>query len=215
MSSSSASVISVRHPCNSHLNLTSDKQPTNRNIGRSPMAEGVFRGVASSHPLINEIDSAGTGAYHVLEPPDPRTMSTLRSHDIKDYTHAARKVTEDDFLTFDYILAMDKYNLRDLLDERASVLALMGKDDARTGAKKATRGATAQTLAAKGEEGAKVAEVRLFGDYGQGGVVHERVGGGEVVQDPYYGGRNGFEEVYQQVVRFSRSFLEHLEKGSE
>lgn len=179
------------------------------------MAEGVFRGVASSHPLVNEIDSAGTGAYHVLEPPDPRTMSTLRSHDIKDYTHAARKVTEDDFLTFDYILAMDKFNLRDLLDERASVLALMGKDGAGAGpgAKKGTRGATAQALAAKGEEGTKVAEVRLFGDYGKGGVVHERVGGGEVVQDPYYGGRNGFEEVYQQVMRFSQSFLEHLERG--
>ena len=36
--------------------------------------------------------------------------------------------------------------------------------------------------------------------------------GGEEVQDPYYGGTNGFEEVYQQVVRFSRLFLEHVEK---
>ncbi|CAK39475.1 uncharacterized protein An07g05600 [Aspergillus niger] len=148
------------------------------NICRSPMAEGVFRNVAASHPLINEIDSAGTGAYHAGEDPDSRTMSTLRRHNIRNYNHAARKVTKQDFLDFDYLLAMDKYNLRDLLDVRA-----------------------------------KVAEVRLFGDFGTGGVLHERVGGGEVVQDPYYGGVNGFEEVYQQVTRFSKSFLEYLEKN--
>lgn len=168
--------------------------------GRSPMAEGVFRNMAASHPLINEIDSAGTGAYHTHEPPDSRTMSTLRQHGIKNYNHAARKVTKDDFLKFDYLMAMDKYNLRDLLDVRESVIASLSKS------KKGTR-------AASGEAGAKVAEVRLFGDYGAGGVLHERVGGGEVVQDPYYGGVNGFEEVYQQVVRFSKGFLDYLEKN--
>ena len=164
------------------------------------MAEGVFRNMAASHPLINEIDSAGTGAYHTHEPPDSRTMSTLRQHGIKNYNHAARKVTKDDFLKFDYLMAMDKYNLRDLLDVRESVIASLSKS------KKGTR-------AASGEAGAKVAEVRLFGDYGAGGVLHERVGGGEVVQDPYYGGVNGFEEVYQQVVRFSKGFLDYLEKN--
>ncbi|BCR87937.1 tyrosine protein phosphatase LTP1 [Aspergillus chevalieri] len=180
------------------------------NICRSPMAEGVFRNVAASHPQINEIDSAGTGAYHVMEPPDPRTMSTLRSHGIKNYNHAARKVTREDFLTFDYLLAMDKYNLRDLLDERAAVLASLGKGGG-AGKKGSKAAAAAAAAEAKGED-VKVAEVRLFGDFGKEGVVHERVGGGEVVQDPYYGGTNGFEEVYQQVVRFSQGFLEHLEK---
>lgn len=38
------------------------------------------------------------------------------------------------------------------------------------------------------------------------------MGGGEVVQDPYYGGVNGFEEVYQQVAWLSKGFLEHVEK---
>lgn len=101
---------------------------------------------------------------------------------------------------------MDKYNLRDLLDVRESVVASLRK----SGGAKGTR-------ASSGGAGAKVAEVRLFGDFGPGGVLHDRVGGGEVVQDPYYGGVNGFEEVYQQVVRFSKSFLEYLEKkqGSE
>lgn len=154
------------------------------------MAEGVFTGMAAKHPLINEIDSAGTGAYHVMEPPDPRTMSTLRRHGITDFDHAARKVTKEDFVNFDYLMAMDKYNLRDLQDTRQSLLKKAG--GART----------------------KIAEVRLFGDFGAGGVLHECVGGGEVVKDPYYGGANGFEEVYQQVTRFSRGFLDYLEKGN-
>ncbi|KAI9039347.1 tyrosine protein phosphatase LTP1 [Aspergillus affinis] len=186
------------------------------NICRSPMAEGVFRNVASSHPLIDEIDSAGTGAYHELEPPDSRTMSTLRKHGITDYQHAARKVTKEDFLNFDYLLAMDNYNLRDLLDTRESVVASMNKSGgAASRGSKATRGATAAALAASGEAGAKVAEVWLFGDFGTGGVLHDRAGGGEVVKDPYYGGVNGFEEVYRQVVRFSKSFIEYLEKEAQ
>ncbi|RAL10292.1 tyrosine protein phosphatase LTP1 [Aspergillus homomorphus CBS 101889] len=161
------------------------------NICRSPMAEGVFRHVAASHPLINKIDSAGTGAYHAGESPDSRTMTTLRSHGITRYVHAARKITKEDFLTFDYLMAMDKYNLRDLQETRESVLASAKKS------------------------GAKVAEVRLFGDFQPGGVLHERVGGGEVVQDPYYGGVNGFKDVYEQVTRFSKNFLDYLEKNQE
>lgn len=173
------------------------------------MAEGVFRNLADSHPAIGEIDSAGTGAYHSLEPPDSRTMSTLSRHNITNYSHAARKVTKDDFLHFDYLLAMDKSNLRDLLDLQESVImSLQRKTNAKSGAK-VTRSATEAALVKEGAK-AQVADVRLFGDFKPGGVLHQRVGGGEVVKDPYYGGANGFEEVYQQVVRFSQSFLDHV-----
>lgn len=176
------------------------------------MAEGVFRNLAETHPSIGEIDSAGTGAYHSMESPDSRTMSTLRRHGITSYTHAARKVTKDDFLQFDYLLAMDKYNLRDLLDVRESVVAsLRRKTDPKSSAKN-TRSAAEAAISGHGAE-AKVAEVRLFGDFGAGGKLHDRVGGGEVVQDPYYGGANGFEEVYQQVVRFSKGFVDYLESN--
>lgn len=78
------------------------------------MAEGVFRSLAKSSPRIGKIDSAGTGAYHLLQPPDSRTMETLRKHKITDYDHGARKITEDDMRTFDYIFAMDSSNLYDL-----------------------------------------------------------------------------------------------------
>jgi len=84
------------------------------NICRSTMAEGVFRSLTKSNPRIGEIDSAGTGAYHTLDPPDYRTMDTLRKHGITDYDHGARQVDGQDFNTFDYIFAMDAYNLRDL-----------------------------------------------------------------------------------------------------
>ncbi|KAJ5153285.1 Protein-tyrosine phosphatase low molecular weight mammalian [Penicillium canariense] len=178
------------------------------NICRSPMAEGVFRNVADAHSIIGDIDSAGTGAYHSGEGPDSRTMSTLRRHGITTYDHAARKVTKDDFLKFDYLLAMDKHNLRDLLDVRESVIASLRRNP--KSAAKNTRAASETALGTQGEN-AKVAEVRLFGDFGKGGKLHDRVGGGEVVQDPYYGGANGFEEVYQQVVRFSQGFIDYLE----
>lgn len=176
------------------------------------MAEGVFRNLADRNPAIGEIDSAGTGAYHSLEPPDSRTMSTLRRHGITNYNHAARKVTKEDFLTFDYLLAMDKSNLRDLLDVRESVIAsLRRKADPKSAARN-TRSGTEAAVSAQGAD-AQVAEVRLFGDFGKSGRLHDRVGGGEVVQDPYYGGSNGFEEVYQQVVRFSQGFLDYVEQN--
>ncbi|KAL4920997.1 phosphotyrosine protein phosphatase I superfamily [Aspergillus aurantiobrunneus] len=200
---------------------SSNGQPVNvlficlGNICRSPMAEGVFRNIAATHPLIGNIDSAGTGAYHAGEPSDSRTMSTLRRHNIRNYNHAARKVTLEDFLQFDYLFAMDKYNLEDLLELRESILSSSSKTASRVARGKATRAATAASITASVEAGAKVAEVRLFGDYGPGGALHEHVGGGEVVKDPYYGGANGFEEVYQQVARFSKNFLDYLEKKNQ
>jgi low molecular weight phosphotyrosine protein phosphatase len=175
------------------------------------MAEGVFRDLASTDPSIGEIDSAGTAAYHSLEPPDSRTMSTLRRHDITEYDHAARKVKMEDFLTFDYVLAMDKSNLSELLHLRESVIANLQR---RTDNKPSSRSTRSHVDASIGTytPDTKVADVRLFGDFGKGGKLNDRIGGGEVVKDPYYGGANGFEEVYQQAVRFSRNFLDYLKQ---
>ncbi|RDL37571.1 Phosphotyrosine protein phosphatases I [Venustampulla echinocandica] len=81
------------------------------------MAEGVFRSTVSKSPhqhLISEVDSCGTGAYHLGSSPDSRTMSTLEDHGITDYDHEARKIQTSDFQRFDYIFAMDRDNLRDL-----------------------------------------------------------------------------------------------------
>lgn len=67
------------------------------NICRSTMAEGVFQSITFKHPYqgrISKLDSCGTGAYHVGDDPDDRTMETLAKHGVTDYTHAARKVSE-------------------------------------------------------------------------------------------------------------------------
>jgi len=176
------------------------------------MAEGVFRDLASTNPSIGEIDSAGTAAYHSLEPPDSRTMSTLRRHNITEYDHAARKVRMEDFLTFDYVLAMDKSNLRELLYLRESVVANLQRKTDNKPSSRATRSHVDASIGAYAPD-TKVADVRLFGDFGKGGKLNDRVGGGEVVKDPYYGGANGFEEVYQQAVRFSQNFVEYLKQN--
>ena len=49
------------------------------NICRSPMAEGAFRAAAARAGLECDVDSAGTAAYHIGHPPDPRAIATARS----------------------------------------------------------------------------------------------------------------------------------------
>jgi low molecular weight phosphotyrosine protein phosphatase len=100
-------------------------------------------------------------------------METLAKYGITDYDHGARQVVAEDFADFDYIFAMDTYNLRDL--QRVQ-----------------------RRLESKGEK--PRARVMLFGEY-SGKRRAEEVG------DPYYGADDGFEEVYEQVARFSRNFL--------
>lgn len=83
------------------------------NICRSPTAHGVLRAMAERRALAIEIDSAGTGDWHVGNPPDQRTITTARKrgYDISDLR--ARHLQPEDFTSFDLILAMDAQNLRD------------------------------------------------------------------------------------------------------
>jgi len=87
------------------------------NICRSPTAEGVFRHKVEQISLHNHIsiDSAGTHAYHVGNPPDARAQDAALKRDIDLSSQRARRVNADDFSTFDYVIAMDDSNKRDLL----------------------------------------------------------------------------------------------------
>ncbi len=82
------------------------------NICRSPSAEGVFRKLLAEHgqDLEVEVDSAGTHAYHVGEPPDHRSQTAASRRGVDLSSIRARKVTEDDFISFDLLLAMDRHN---------------------------------------------------------------------------------------------------------
>jgi protein-tyrosine phosphatase len=82
------------------------------NICRSPTAEGVFRSVlAERAPELSVfVDSAGTHAYHVGEPPDARARRAAERRGIDLSNLRARKVELEDFTRFDYLLAMDRLN---------------------------------------------------------------------------------------------------------
>ncbi|MCL4247790.1 MAG: low molecular weight phosphotyrosine protein phosphatase [Anaerolineae bacterium] len=102
------------------------------NICRSPMAEGIFRHLVDEAGLSEriQIDSAGTGPWHVGEPPHRGTLSVLRKHGIA-YDGRARRIVQSDFDDYDYVLVADRENLsyvRRLLDDRqqAHVGLLLG-----------------------------------------------------------------------------------------
>ena len=82
------------------------------NICRSPTAHGVFRALVEREGLADviTIDSAGTHAYHVGSPPDRRAQATARERGIDLSDLVARRVMEEDFEVFDYVLAMDQDN---------------------------------------------------------------------------------------------------------
>ena len=88
------------------------------NICRSPTAQGVFERLVQSQGLADRIliDSAGTHAYHVGNPPDKRSQAAAKNRGLDLSGQRARKVTSEDIEEFDYVLAMDRTNLEDLKD---------------------------------------------------------------------------------------------------
>jgi protein-tyrosine phosphatase len=86
------------------------------NICRSPTAEGVMRRLVLDEGLEDqiEIDSAGTGGWHVGAAPDARATETAARRGTT-LTGAARRFDPRDFGRFDLVLAMDRENQRDLL----------------------------------------------------------------------------------------------------
>lgn len=139
------------------------------NICRSPTAEAVFRSRVSAEGLAKRvrIDSAGTHAYHVGHPPDGRARETAAGRGISMDGQRARRVSEDDFERFDFIVAMD--------DDNLSILEQMQPDAAR-------------------------AELSLMLD-------HHPEAPGREVPDPYYGGAQGFEYVFDLVEAASDGLL--------
>lgn len=86
------------------------------NICRSPSGEGVFKSLVKNAGLEKEfsIDSAGTTAYHTGEPADARMRKHAAKRNIQ-LTSRARQFQYSDFSNFDYIIAMDSDNYRDIL----------------------------------------------------------------------------------------------------
>ncbi|MBI4931893.1 MAG: low molecular weight phosphotyrosine protein phosphatase [Bacteroidetes bacterium] len=77
------------------------------NICRSPMAEGILRHKAEHQGIKLNIDSAGTGNWHVGEHPDKRATKAAKDHGLDISSLVARQMTEDDFEKFDMIYVAD------------------------------------------------------------------------------------------------------------
>ena len=163
------------------------------NICRSTMAEGVFRSLTNHtpsstnpHPLISKIDSCGTGGYHIGAQPDSRTLDVLKNRAwIKDYKHQARKIR----------VAAD-------FEEFDYILAMDAENLA-----------DLRELVSKGQKKGQLApgaekRVFLYGAFG-GKSQNEEVG------DPYYGGGEGFDIAYEQVTRFGKGLLKHIEEQAD
>lgn len=144
------------------------------NICRSPTAHGVFAKQVADQQLDQHIyvDSAGTGDWHVGQPPDTRAMqaASQRGYDLTSLR--ARQVQASDFLEFDYIVAMDGDNMRNLLE--------MCPDRHRD-------------------------KIHLLLHFGEHDVKH--------VPDPYYGGREGFEQVIDLIESSTEQLLIHIKNS--
>ena len=87
------------------------------NICRSPMAEGLFRRELERRGIdhLVEVDSAGTGSWHIGEPPDERAQRAIARRGVDISGLRGRQVKRADLDAFDLILAMDAENLSDLM----------------------------------------------------------------------------------------------------
>ncbi|GAM07329.1 low molecular weight protein-tyrosine-phosphatase [Novosphingobium sp. MBES04] len=140
------------------------------NICRSPLAEAALREAATKAGLALEIDSAGTGSWHIGKAPDPRSRAEARRHGIDIGHYRARQVSPADFARFDRIIAMDAQNLADL--------EALAPADA----------------------------------HGQLSLLLDHVPGreGEDVEDPYFGGEEGFAITWDQVRRAADTLVREL-----
>ncbi|WP_026374523.1 low molecular weight protein-tyrosine-phosphatase [Aestuariibacter salexigens] len=84
------------------------------NICRSPTAEAVFATKAQQRNILISADSAGTMGYHTGSPPDKRAQEVALKRGYQMKHLRCRRVQDDDFVQFDYIVAMDNANMSDL-----------------------------------------------------------------------------------------------------
>lgn len=142
------------------------------NICRSPLAEAIFNQKVKEKGLADKIrcDSAGTANYHIGADPDRRSIETAIKHGIP-IAHKGRQYQPGDAGIFDYILAMDENNFRDIVH-------------------------------ISGKKPTGLFKMRAFDPKGKD----------ENVPDPYYGGQDGFDLVYEMLDRSSDELLLHIAK---
>lgn len=101
------------------------------NICRSPLAEGILQSKLSRQHF--QVDSAGTGHWHIGQEPDKRSVLIAKNNGINISNQRGRQIKKSDFETFDYIYVMDASNYKDVIElasnehERAKVNMIMNE----------------------------------------------------------------------------------------
>ncbi len=150
------------------------------NICRSPMAEGALRARIEASPLAGtvEVDSAGTGDWHVGHPPDPRAVACALRHGVDISGLRARQLEAADAERFDWLLCADAANLRDV--RRLAPTSAHPRVDL------------------------------LLQWSGTGIDTGSGHGNGLSVPDPYTGGPEDFEHVWQLVNRAAQAVVQRM-----
>lgn len=84
------------------------------NICRSPLAEGIAKEFAKENNLNIKIESAGTGDWHIGEPPCPDSIKIAKMNDIDISNQRARQVKASDFKNYDLVVGLDASNIQNL-----------------------------------------------------------------------------------------------------
>ncbi len=87
------------------------------NICRSPLAHGIMEHLAKERGLNWEIDSAGTGSWHIGQPPDHRAVSIAKKYGLDISNQRCRQFSVIDLDSYDQIFVMDETNLNDVLKQ--------------------------------------------------------------------------------------------------
>ncbi|WP_152183407.1 low molecular weight protein-tyrosine-phosphatase [Sulfurimonas indica] len=96
------------------------------NICRSPLAEGIAKAKVQNMGVNIAVDSAGTGDWHLGEPPCENAVEVASMHGIDISSLRARKVKPEDFENFELIVALDESNLEYLKQMGAQNLVKLG-----------------------------------------------------------------------------------------
>lgn len=148
------------------------------NICRSPMAEEALKQQVAIAGIDMDIQSAGTGDWHIGETPDSRAIKTAKSRGYHISKHKAAQVNKADFGKYDIIMAMDDQNLADLLEIKENLLnenKSLSSDD--------------------------LAHVVLFGEADPNYAT-------KYIPDPYQGNEADFEQVLDRIESAANSWAE-------
>lgn len=105
------------------------------NICRSPLAHGVMQTLIDQKGLDWQVDSAGTGDWHVGQSPDRRAIETAKKYKVDIARQRAQWFRPHLFEVFDKILVMDRQNYQDVLalaegeEQKSKVKLFLDKDE--------------------------------------------------------------------------------------